>query len=679
MALAYLTINLDAFTGDDHPPVPSYSTITLDPGADHIDAAADVIHVRTIVVSLDRQGKAATANGVPCVDGKVPVVAGVMYAVLAPNVLRDGPHYIPALTAGQVVDLSDYITPGAPLTPDQAAILTARIKALETTPPDHGALTGLSDDDHAQYALADGTRGAFAAPLGADDNYVTDAEKAALHGHSNKAALDLVSGTNTGDQVLPTWSTISGKPAVVAEGATQADARAAIGAGTSSFSGAYADLSGKPTLGDAAGELVAARLDTAVTDITVGIAGDSTGNDSNEWVRAWLATIGPRYPNLRIEYGLWSDALAAMQSPLAVLQAGVGATIGGPGVVSDTFTRTDADLVGDAADTGQIWAGTVGKWSTNGTAAVCTGSGDMTIPVGASGDMTVTANVTLDTTAAAGAKTLAVYSNWLSANNHLWAQVNVSTGGVITATLFKRIAGTSTSIGTFAALGLTPAAPNTFNMSINVSGLNVVSTINGVSVSATISEGDLAALGSSAGFGSRAASTAGATVNTFTVDTPIVATGQRLIVYNGSHPGSTLAYQSSRVAAQFPTAPDVVIINSGHNYGAGTATDYLTAVDNYITAVHAVYPAARIIVSSQNPEFSPAANRVAHARRLTELRVHALANGYGYVPAHEAFLNEPDGGVSFVMGDGIHPTPAGSALWAATFDNYLTSKSLRTP
>jgi hypothetical protein len=151
MALAYLTINLDDFTGDDHPPISQYSTITLDPGADHIDEDADVIHVRTIVVSLDQQGKAATANGVPCVDGKVPVVAGVMYAVLAPNVLRDGPHYIPALTAGQVVDLSDYITPGAPLTPDQAAILTARIKALETTPPDHGALTGLGDDDHPQY------------------------------------------------------------------------------------------------------------------------------------------------------------------------------------------------------------------------------------------------------------------------------------------------------------------------------------------------------------------------------------------------------------------------------------------------------------------------------------------------------------------------------------------------
>lgn len=144
MALAYLTINLDAFTGDDRPPVSSYSTITLDPGADHIDAAADVIHVRSIVVSLDRQGKAATANGAPCVDGRVPVVAGVAYAVSAPNVLRGGPHYIPALTAGQVVDLSDYITPGAPLTPDQAAALTARIVALEATPPGgSGPLTGI--------------------------------------------------------------------------------------------------------------------------------------------------------------------------------------------------------------------------------------------------------------------------------------------------------------------------------------------------------------------------------------------------------------------------------------------------------------------------------------------------------------------------------------------------------
>lgn len=151
----------------------------------------------------------------------------------------------------------------APIPPVDASTLRAEWQAALVT--DHGALTGLNDDDHPQYALADGTRGAFAAPLGADDNYVTDAEKAALHGHSNKAALDLVSGTNTGDQVLPTWATISGKPAVIGAGATAADARTAIGAGTSSFSGAYADLTGKPTLGTAA--------DNAETDFATAAQG----------------------------------------------------------------------------------------------------------------------------------------------------------------------------------------------------------------------------------------------------------------------------------------------------------------------------------------------------------------------------------------------------------------------
>lgn len=132
--------------------------------------------------------------------------------------------------------------------------------------------------------MADGTRGAFAAPLGADDNYVTDAEKAALHGHSNKAALDLVSGTNTGDQVLPTWATISGKPTVVAEGATQADARTAIGLGSAATTastayataaqGAKADtavqpgaLAAYPTTGDVA-DAVAVESAARVTDVS---------------------------------------------------------------------------------------------------------------------------------------------------------------------------------------------------------------------------------------------------------------------------------------------------------------------------------------------------------------------------------------------------------------------------
>ncbi len=52
---------------------------------------------------------------------------------------------------------------------------------------------------------------------------------------AERTKLGQQSGVNTGDQTLPTWTTIAGKPAVVAAGATQADARTAIGAGTSNL------------------------------------------------------------------------------------------------------------------------------------------------------------------------------------------------------------------------------------------------------------------------------------------------------------------------------------------------------------------------------------------------------------------------------------------------------------
>ena len=212
-------------------------------------------------------------------------------------------------TEAAPLDLTTAMPPGGPvLTPSEYAELNGRLTILEAGGgggvTDHGALTGLGDDDHTQYALADGTRGAFAAPLGADDNYVTDAEKAALHAHSNKAALDLVSGTNTGDQVLPTWSTISGKPAVVAAGATQADARTAIGAGTSSFSGAYADLTGKPTLGTAAA--------TAATDYATAAQGalaDSASQPGHAHAGADITSGTVAYARLPV--GTAASTLAA--------------------------------------------------------------------------------------------------------------------------------------------------------------------------------------------------------------------------------------------------------------------------------------------------------------------------------------------------------------------------------
>ena len=64
----------------------------------------------------------------------------------------------------------------------------------KTVSADVAALMNAANKAAARTALE-------AAPaLGADDNYVTDAEKAALHSHDNAEALAAVSGTNTGDE-----------------------------------------------------------------------------------------------------------------------------------------------------------------------------------------------------------------------------------------------------------------------------------------------------------------------------------------------------------------------------------------------------------------------------------------------------------------------------------------------
>lgn len=118
-----------------------------------------------------------------------------------------------------------------------------------------------------------------------------------------------------------TWDSITGKPAVIAAGATAAEARTAIGAGTSSFSGAYADLSGKPTLGtaaaaatgdfataaqgakadaaipsglvDAKGDLIVATADNTVTRLPAGSNGHVLTADSGEAAGVkWAAAAG---------------------------------------------------------------------------------------------------------------------------------------------------------------------------------------------------------------------------------------------------------------------------------------------------------------------------------------------------------------------------------------------------
>jgi hypothetical protein len=628
MALAHLTINLDAFTGDDHPPVPSYSTITLDPGADHIDAASDVIHVRSIVVSLDRQGKAATANGVPCVDGRVPVVAGVAYAVSAPNILRGGPHYIPALTAGQVVDLSDYITPGAPLTPDQAATLTARIVALEETPPDHGALTGLGDDDHPQY-LTTG-RG--------DERYV--------QGSDSRLTL--------------------------ADTAVQP-----------------ADLTGVGA--PAAGQTLGALLDIGVGATALTVLGDSTGNDWFEWPQRLCNAMGEACPDLTIRHALWDNGTQAYGAPTTIHEGSnpPGEVTTVVTLVDDQFDRVAAELIGSTPDEGAVWQGTTGRFSLDGSEMSGIPGLAHTYPSPAHasgpGPVTVTASVTMNQASSGVLKTVEVGAKAVDVNSHVFVTMSVPTGGGRTWALWKRIGGVATKLTD----GTTDASftSKTISVSLTVDGADVSATVDGETITGTLTGGDVTALTSGWGVVLWLKTDAtGVSVDFITATTTSVSMtdGYTLTVYNGSMPGSTLAYQQARVADMVPAETSTVILSSSHNYGTTGAGDYLTAVRDFIAALTAARPFVDVIASSQNPQFAPrtAEQIEAHAIRCGALRGEAFRLGWGYWPVYEKWTQLAGGGAAWVNADGLHPrydvtgVNDGGTFWASVALDYVARLAL---
>ena len=101
-----------------------------------------------------------------------------MYAVSAPNVLRWATLHPGTDSRAGCRPVGLHHT-GAPLTPDQAAILTARIGLETTLRPRRAHRPGRRRSPAVRPRRRHPWR--VRGPAGADDNYVTDAEKAGAH------------------------------------------------------------------------------------------------------------------------------------------------------------------------------------------------------------------------------------------------------------------------------------------------------------------------------------------------------------------------------------------------------------------------------------------------------------------------------------------------------------------
>lgn len=436
-------------------------------------------------------------------------------------------------------------------------------------------------------------------------------------------------------------------------------------------------------IGDAAGtdrgELVMSRLESGSGDIVVQINGDSTGNEVTDWVYLWCQTMGTAYPSLAIDHRLWNDTTQGYDAAVPI-QAG---TAPSPGIVfRDTFTRTASDLYLSTPDIGAAWgrdgSNASGDWTLDGNKAVRTAdatSGNVLADGNTPGDIKLTVVGTISTLATGSSYTTQFTLKRLSSTNRIVLTITISTTGSVTWAIAKVINGTSTTIANTTSLTAltTNTANQPFTLVYQVVGLNVSATIGASTITATLLQSDADLLDQATVSAVIAHPSTAMTMDTYTMELVTPSQPQKMTVYNCSVPGSNLSYQQPRISSIAPVAPDLMIINTGHNYSTNTPAQYATAIDSFLSDYLSVFPNTGILITSQNPQKAPAANRIFHYTRQTSLRSYCAKRGIGYVPLFEKWINEPDGGVSMINPDGVHPVLTGSQFWANYLRTFLTS------
>lgn len=432
------------------------------------------------------------------------------------------------------------------------------------------------------------------------------------------------------------------------------------------------------------GQAAVAALESGYPDVRIGLAGDSTGDATDEWFHQLGDLIADEFPGLAIDYEDWDDTTQANIG--STIQAGGGPTYSYRATRRDYFHRTVADIVGTPTEVGATnWTVTGadgnGNWTADGTSAVAaahTTRAPILVSTGQAGSSRTKWTYEF---VATGAHQVDFFIRRASDSNRLFVTLARDASNNIYTSLSKRVSSVTTSLANIPNTPIVVGGTYVIEVEVIVSGsgsASVSATINGTTLTGNLSASDWTAV--NAGFNQGLYVVSG----TPTGDrwhlfefgfVDEVYPQQTLTLYNGSLSGSTLDYQIGRVAAQFPDPLDVLVISSSHNYTTMTEADYITELEGYMAAVRAVHPDVTILLSSQNPEYAPmtAARITAHLKRMRALRQYAEANLYGYIPVTEVWQAAGDPTL-LIQNDGLHPTVganSGSSLWAGVaFDHF---------
>ncbi|MET1051436.1 MAG: SGNH/GDSL hydrolase family protein [Mycetocola sp.] len=143
------------------------------------------------------------------------------------------------------------------------------------------------------------------------------------------------------------------------------------------------------------------------------------------------------------------------------------------------------------------------------------------------------------------------------------------------------------------------------------------------------------------------------------------ATAAPIIVWNGSASGKTGAYSLAHFATLVPEQPDLVIFNHGLNNVPQPATvaPELTAL---VAEVERYWPrSVGFAAILENPRFDQWAT--AHAAVIDNVTSWLAENqAVRGIDVHSAYIATGVAAETLLLPDLLHPTPAGSALTAAT-------------
>jgi lysophospholipase L1-like esterase len=142
--------------------------------------------------------------------------------------------------------------------------------------------------------------------------------------------------------------------------------------------------------------------------------------------------------------------------------------------------------------------------------------------------------------------------------------------------------------------------------------------------------------------------------------------GPSVTIWNSSKSGAQARYASARLRVIQPQRPDLVVYSFGHNHSRGQVVGPMRAL---VAAVDRRWPAPpSSVVLLQNPQLG--ATAATHAEVEAELRRWAAGAGLPTIDVFDAFEAHPREASLFK--DFRHPSPAGSAVWAAVVAESIT-------